>query len=98
MAIVQLKGLEGLKGLSEEDRKTWYELNPKNYKRTSAQADRVYRNQQFINKLGRETFDSLPNPADRDRLYETTIVNEAMVDTYGDDTQDFEDITSTAAR
>ena len=96
MAIVELKGLKGLQGLSEKERVAWYEQNPKNYNRTSEQADRVYRNQQFINKLGGETFDSLPNPADRDKLYETTLVNDAMVDTYGNDTQDFEGITSYA--
>ena len=84
MALTELKILEGLQGLPEDDRAAWYKRFPKNYDRTPEQADRVYKNQEFIKRHGRELFDTMTDPEERDTYMYNSIIKNAMQERYGE--------------
>jgi hypothetical protein len=56
MATIELKGLKGLDGLSQSEYNSWKQEQIKAGKITNntkySQLDRLYRNQQFIQKYG----------------------------------------------
>lgn len=84
MALTDLKILGGLKELPEDDRAAWYKRFPNNYNRTPEQADRVYKNQEFIKKHGKELFDAMPDPDERDTYFYNSIIKNAMQERYGE--------------
>lgn len=88
MGVEKLKGLQGLKGLSEEARNAWknkqIELGKITSNTSFEQQDRLYRNQQYIKKYGREAFKSTPWQ-DRDAQFEKDITLEALNDKYAGD-------------
>lgn len=92
----EIKGLKGIYDLSNEDFEIWKQEQIKLGKLTNKSsmkyADKLYRNQQFIELYGKNLFDQLP----QDEIYkyhETMVVNKALYDKFG--TQDnFNDILS----
>jgi hypothetical protein len=88
MGIEKLKGLQGLKGLSEEARNAWKQQQIDLGKITDntswEQQDRLYRNQQYIEKYGRDAFKSTPWQ-ERDTQFERDITLEALEDKYKGD-------------
>ena len=88
MGIEKLKGLQGLKGLSEEARNAWKQQQIDLGKITDntswEQQDRLYRNQQYIEKYGRDAFKSTPWQ-ERDAQFERDITLEALEDKYKGD-------------
>ena len=81
MGVEKLKGLQGLKGLSEEARNAWKQQQIDLGKITDntswEQQDRLYRNQQYIEKYGRDAFKSTPWQ-ERDSQFERDITLEAL--------------------
>lgn len=88
MGVEKLKGLQGLKGLSVEARKAWkqqqIEAGYINSNTTFEQQDRLYRNQQYIERYGREAFKNTPYQ-ERDAQFERDITLEALEDKYAGD-------------
>lgn len=83
------KGLEGLKGLdfSTPEGQAWVEKQKRAGVVTSSwkpsDIKQLYRNQQFIDKYGIDTFNSMINdPAGRSRVYEEDIINKAFYDAF----------------
>lgn len=91
MAKIELKPLQGLKGLSDDELKEWYAKYPKSQGRTFEQNDRVYRNQQFVNRYGIEMFNSMPDPIERDKIYFEDVVSNIFTDTFYKE-DDFEEL------
>lgn len=81
MGLDGLKGLQGLNGLSAQDRQAFInkQIQAGKLKNTSSykSANRLYMNGLFIDKFGRETFQSMP-VEDRDALYKKTIADEEI--------------------
>lgn len=88
MGVEKLKGLQGLKGLNVEARKAWkqqqIEAGYIDSNTTFEQQDRLYRNQQYIEKYGRDAFKSTPWQ-ERDAQFERDITLEALEDKYKGD-------------
>lgn len=83
------KGLEGLKGLdfSTPEGQAWVEKQKRAGIITSSwkpsDMQQLYRNKQFIDKYGIDTFNSMINdPAGRSRVYEEDIINKAFYDAF----------------
>ena len=89
MAIINIKGLEGLKGinsLSKEDRELWLynnkdripdsnKLSPAKYNKV---IDRLYKNDLFRNRFNDEDLFLSMTPEERDEYYKTSIADEAI--------------------
>ena len=88
MGVEKLKGLQGLKGLSDQERKAWKQQQLELGKITNStswnQLDRLYRNQQYVAKYGIEAFKS-SSWEERDALYEKDITLEAFEEKYAGD-------------
>lgn len=88
MGVEKLKGLQGLKGLSVEARKAWKQQQIDagyiNANTTFEQQDRLYRNQQYIERYGREAFKNTPYQ-ERDVQFERDLTLEALEDKYAGD-------------
>lgn len=88
MGVEKLKGLQGLKGLSTEAREAWKQQQIDLGKISSGtsfeQQDRLYRNQQYIEKYGRDAFKSTPYQ-ERDAQFERDTTLEALEDKYKGD-------------
>ena len=88
MGVERLKGLQGLKGLSTEAREAWRQQQIDLGKITDntswEQQDRLYRNQQYIEKYGRDAFKST-SWQERDAQFERDITLEALEDKYKGD-------------
>ena len=102
--ITSLKGLEGLKGLSETEYASWRKAQEQLGKLTKnsswKQEDRLYRNQLFVNKFGIDTFNSY-DVDQRDAIFRDSLVSEAFNETYNKDgklSPELEDIKSTDAK
>lgn len=101
MAIINIKGLEGLKGinsLSEEDKNIWISSNkdrlpnpnkvsPSKYNQI---ADRVYRNDLFRQRFNDESLLKSMTPEERDSYYQESLMNEYTQNRYGNDPNYFE--------
>ena len=82
MPIESLKGLKGLSGLSQQERDAWRKVNASKLEGKSAQyEDRLYANQQFVNKFGMDAFKSY-NKDQRDYIYKNALVNEAFTSAF----------------
>lgn len=82
MPIESLKGLKGLSGLSQQERDAWRRVNASKLEGKSAQyEDRLYANQQFVNKFGMDAFKSY-NKDQRDYIYKNALVNEAFTSAF----------------
>lgn len=82
MPIESLKGLKGLSGLSQQERDAWRRVNASKLEGKSAQyEDRLYANQQFVNKFGMDAFKSY-NKDQRDYIYKNELVNEAFTSAF----------------
>lgn len=76
--LEDLRGLEGLSGLSDQERSAWVRLNSDKLKGKSSRfADRLYRNQQYIKKFGIDSFNSYDKDQ-RDEIYKDTVAKEAF--------------------
>lgn len=88
MGVEKLKGLQGLKGLSVEARDAWRQQQIDLGKITDntswEQQDRLYRNQKYIEKYGRDAFKSTPWQ-ERDAQFERDVTLEALEDKYKGD-------------
>lgn len=88
MGVERLKGLQGLKGLSDQERKAWKQQQLELGKITNStswnQLDRLYRNQQYVDKYGIESFKS-SSWQDRDAQFERDITLEAFEEKYAGD-------------
>ena len=84
----KLVGLKGINDLSNRDFEMWANEQKKLGKITSStsfdQMDRLYRNQQFIQKYGLDTFKSM-DVKQRDQLFQDDTVQEALTARYGKD-------------
>ena len=84
----KLIGLKGINDLSNRDFEIWANEQKKLGKITSStsfdQMDRLYRNQQFIQKYGLDTFKSM-DVKQRDQLFQDDTVQEALTARYGKD-------------
>ena len=84
----KLVGLKGINDLSNRDFEIWANEQKKLGKITSStsfdQMDRLYRNQQFIQKYGLDTFKSM-DVKQRDQLFQDDTVQEALTARYGKD-------------
>lgn len=101
MAIINIKGLEGLKGinsLSEEDKSIWVNNNkdrlpnpskvsPSKYNQI---ADRIYRNDLFRQRFNDESLLQSMTPEERDSYYQESLMNEYTQNRYGNDPNYFE--------
>lgn len=77
--LEDLKSLEGLSGLSDQERSAWVRLNSDKLKGKSSRfADRLYRNQQYIKKFGIDSFNSYDKDQ-RDEIYKNTLVDESFI-------------------
>ena len=88
MGVEKLKRLQGLKGLSAEAREAWKQQQIDLGKISSGtsfeQQDRLYRNQQYIERYGREAFETTPYQ-ERDAQFERDLTLEALEDKYKGD-------------
>lgn len=88
MGVDKLKGLKGLKGLSVQERDAWKQQQLELGKITNStswnQLDRLYRNQQYVDKYGIEAFKATP-AQDRDAQFERDITLEALEAKYEGD-------------
>lgn len=101
MAIINIKGLEGLKGinsLSEEDRSIWINNNkdrlpnpnkvsPSTYNKV---ADRIYRNDLFRQRFNDEELLHSMTPEERDSYYQESLMSEYTQNRFGNDANYFE--------
>ena len=77
--LEDLRGLEGLSSLSDQERSAWVRLNSDKLKGKSSRfADRLYRNQQYIKKFGIDSFNSYDKDQ-RDEIYKNTLVDESFI-------------------
>ena len=82
MPIESLRGLKGLRGLSQQERDAWRRINASKLEGKSAQyEDRLYANQQFVKKFGMNAFKSY-NKDQRDYIYKNALVNEAFTSAF----------------
>lgn len=90
-------GIEYLKGvndMSNEDYSIWRQhLLDSGYKGSKSfkQLDRVYKNQQFVNKFGKDVFNSM-DAEQRDTYYNNQAIAEAFDRRYKEDISDFKDL------
>lgn len=85
MPTIDLKGLKGLKGLSVEERQAWKEANSSKIKgMTYSDRDRLYRNQQFVQRFNDMDLFYSMTPEDRDAYYAGSLADEA-IQVYKDD-------------
>ena len=77
-----LKGLRGLKGLSDQERSVWERDNAKKIAgQSQEQIERIYANQQFIKRYGLNAFKSL-DANQRDNIYRKGVINRAITNIY----------------
>lgn len=91
MSIINLTGLKGLSALGADEQRNYMnrvvqmgllgEDAPFDY------FDRIYRNDQFIQKYGKDKFNSIKSDQDRDFLYMKDIVNPLIEEKFKDDPQ-----------
>lgn len=82
MPIESLRGLKGLRGLSQQERDAWRRVNASKLEGKSAKyEDRLYANQQFVKKFGMDAFKSY-NKDQRDYIYKNALVNEAFTSAF----------------
>lgn len=88
MGVDRLKGLRGLKGLSVQEREAWkqqqLDLGKITVSTSWNQLDRLYRNQQYVDKYGIDAFQAT-SPQDRDIQFERDITLEALEEKYAGD-------------
>lgn len=88
MGVDRLKGLRGLKGLSVQEREAWKQQQLSLGKITTStswnQLDRLYRNQQYVDRYGIDAFQAT-SPQDRDIQFERDITLEALEEKYAGD-------------
>lgn len=83
--IIQLRGLQGLSGLNEQDRANWMQnqiaLGTLPSNASYADFDRVYRNGQFIDLYGEDEFNRY-DPYTRDKMVRDKLVQQAFDEQY----------------
>lgn len=77
---------DGLAGLDSAEREIWMQTNASKIKgKTEDDQDRLWRNQQFVNVFGLDTFNKMRGRKDdRDKLYYDYITKDALIKKYGD--------------
>lgn len=92
-----LKGLRSVSDMSEEERQDWSRQQvsagklPKRWR--MAQADRLYKNQQFFERFGEDTWKKVSNPESedflspeqRDYMFNDAVYSDAIKERYKDD-------------
>lgn len=79
MAKIELKGLQGLKGLSNDEYKAWLNNNSRFSTLSFDDQDQIYRNQQFINKYGLDTFNEY-DAEERDEIFNKDYIDDVYAD------------------
>ena len=91
LPIIVSKGLAGVTSKDNPDFETWRKTHEEELHYYSFDdAKRIYKNGLFVNKYGKEKFNSL-SPEERDSLYESDAVNTYLQDNYSEDER-FEEI------
>lgn len=88
MPIQEPKGLPGLKGwsdLSAEERDAFRAAHPKMSGMTLRQQRSAYRNQQFIDRFGKDAFNQY-NRQQRDQMYRAAVIGDEIDNVFKDDT------------
>ena len=88
MPIQEPKGLPGLKGwsdLSAEERDAFRAAHPKMSGMTLKQQRNAYRNQQFIDRFGKDAFNQY-NRQQRDQMYRAAVIGDEIDNVFKDDT------------
>lgn len=82
-----LEKLEGLKGLSDDEYAAWRKDMLQKGKITNKtrfrQADRLYRNQQFVDQFGMDEFNR-HSVEQRDEMFRNQIIGQTLQKQYGD--------------
>lgn len=91
LPIIISKGLSGVTSKDNPDFETWRKTHEEElYYYSFDDAKRIYKNGLFVNKYGKEKFNSL-SPEERDSLYESDAINTYLQDNYSEDER-FEEI------
>ena len=91
LPIIISKGLSSVTSKDNPDFEIWRKEHEEElYHYSFNDAKRIYKNGLFVNKYGKETFDSL-SPEERDNLYESDAINTYLQDNYSEDER-FEEI------
>lgn len=91
LPIIISKGLSSVTSKDNPDFEIWRKTHEKElYYYSFDDAKRIYKNGLFVNKYGKEKFDSL-SPEERDNLYESDAINTYLQDNYSEDER-FEEI------
>ena len=91
LPIIISKGLASVTSKDNPDFETWRKAHEEElYHYSFDDAKRIYKNGLFVNKYGKEKFESL-SPEDRDNLYEFDAINTYLQDNYSEDER-FEEI------
>lgn len=91
LPIIISKGLAGVTSKDNPDFETWRKAHEEElYYYSFDDAKRIYKNGLFVNKYGKEKFNSL-SPEERDSLYESDAINTYLQDNYSEDER-FEEI------
>lgn len=91
LPIILSKGLAGVTSKDNPDFEAWKKTHEEElYYYSFDDAKRIYKNGLFVNKYGKEKFDSL-SPEERDSLYESDAINTYLQDNYSEDER-FEEI------
>lgn len=87
MPIQEPKGLPGLKGwsdLSAEERDAFRAAHPKMSGMTLKQQRNAYKNQQFIDRFGKDAFNQY-NRQQRDQMYRAAVIGDEIDNVFKDD-------------
>lgn len=69
----------GLSGLNTEEKQIWEQKNSNIIKgQTDAWKERLWKNQQFANRFGKDVFYSMPEDSERDKFYYDYLTSEAV--------------------
>lgn len=80
------KWKEGLQGLPKEEKEAWLRENQESLQgKTEEQADRIWRNQEYVKMYGLEDFYNNPYKEDRDFRFENDLASAAVAKRYGND-------------
>lgn len=96
MSKIEIKGLEGLKGISALSSEEYNNLRSR-YKEQGlitdyspdSKVDRLYRNKLFVDKFGKDLFKTM-SATERDSYYQESLTNEYTQNRYGNDSNYFE--------